>query len=103
MEGAFSTAVMAIAVLLVGTESKSAPDTVTLLVSVRAEPGATTKATLTTVPLAIAPKPQETVPPFSAQDPWEGNAEINATPAGSTSVRTTSAAKEGPAFVTVML
>ena len=60
----------------------------------------TTIVTVALPPFGIVPRVAVTVPAAFAQEPWLGEQETNATPAGSGSVTVTAAALAGPALAT---
>ena len=93
--------VSSVEVLLALVTSNSAAWAEARLVREPAAVGVTTRVTVADAPLANPPSEHVTLPPDGLQPPWLGVADTNVTPAGSTLVKSTPLAADGPALLTV--
>src|SRR5438093_8997627 len=100
--GGSSALVAVVAVLFALTRSTSGLDTVTVLVMFPAARTCTTRVSVATAPLLIAPKEQVNTPALWLQLPWDGVADTKLTPDGNASLSVTLDATPGPALFTVI-
>ena len=94
------TVVVAVAELFAELGSEVVDDTVAVFESGPAAVGVTTIAIVAEAPFARVPRMQVTIE-VPEQEPTDGVADTNVTPAGSVSLTETPAAESGPPFATV--